>query len=367
MSAKSSIQWTDATWSPLRARVKENAAEIARAKGYTSLVQLAGKMAGHVGPHCEHVSDGCNNCYSESNNSRCLPSNGTGLPFDRRSRDLVDIFLDGNILEQPLHWRAPRKIFVNSQTDTFGEFVPDELIDRMFAVMALCPQHTFQVLTKRAARMREYFGDLAYRQEVIGIRAEYASGFDRFRSDTGSDALDARWPLPLRNVWLGVSVEDDRQNHRIEDLRQTPAAKRFASYEPALGPVDFSPWLSPCTYYCDHDEFGGGHRPSPGLDWVIVGGESGRNARRFDIAWAYRVIEQCKAADVACFVKQLGAWPTEERNGIEFVPLSLKDGHGGDMTEWPEDLRVREFPIMHPQTPARSRVTANSRSAIPSA
>ena len=117
MSAKTGIEWTDATWSPLRARVKPDAAEIARAKGYRSLVQIAEKMVGRAGPHCEHKSDGCNHCYSGTNNGRCLPSNGTGLPFDRRSRDLIETFVDENILLQPLKWAAPRKIFVENQSD----------------------------------------------------------------------------------------------------------------------------------------------------------------------------------------------------------------------------------------------------------
>src|SRR5258708_25071222 len=102
MSSKSSIEWTDASWSPIRARVKPDAGQIAADKCYISLVHIADRMAGHVGPHCEPVSPGCDNCYSEANNGRCLPSNGTGLPFDRRARDLVDIFVDENILPQPL-------------------------------------------------------------------------------------------------------------------------------------------------------------------------------------------------------------------------------------------------------------------------
>jgi protein gp37 len=151
---KSSIEWTDYTWSPIRARVKVDAGEIAATNGFHSLVHIATKMAGHVGPHCEHVSPGCELCYSGTNNHRCLPANGTGLPFDRRSRDLVDVYLDEKILLQPLKWKTPRKCFVENQSDLFGEFVPDELIDRVFAVMALTRHITYQVLTKRAERMR---------------------------------------------------------------------------------------------------------------------------------------------------------------------------------------------------------------------
>src|SRR6185312_11804724 len=117
-----SIQWTDRTWSPLRVRVKSDAAQIARDKNYGSLIQIAEKMAGHVGPHCERVSHGCDNCYSDTNNGRCLPANGTGLPFDRRSRDLVEPFVDEKILLQPLKWRKPQRIFVENQSDLFGEW-----------------------------------------------------------------------------------------------------------------------------------------------------------------------------------------------------------------------------------------------------
>src|SRR5271167_829951 len=117
MGQTTHIQWCDATWSPLRVKVKADAAAIAKAKGYTSLVNIAAKMAGHVGPHCEHVSHGCDNCYAETNNGRCLPANGTGLPYDRRSRDLVEAFVDKKIMEQPLRWRAPKKIFVMNQSD----------------------------------------------------------------------------------------------------------------------------------------------------------------------------------------------------------------------------------------------------------
>src|SRR6185369_12862649 len=146
---KTSIEWANYTWTPLRARVKEDAAKIARAKGYTSLVLIAEKMAGHVGPHCEHASDECTLCYAETNNSRCLPANGTGLPFDRRSRDLIDPIIDEKILLQPLKWRTPKRIFVCSQTDLFGDWFTDDMIMRVFGVMRLAHWHKFQVLTKR--------------------------------------------------------------------------------------------------------------------------------------------------------------------------------------------------------------------------
>jgi protein gp37 len=156
---KTSIEWTNLTWSPIRVRVKTDAAAIAHGKGYTSLIGIAGRMAGRVGPHCEHISPGCELCYAGTNNRRCLPSNGTGLPYDRRSRDLVEAFVDEKILIQPLAWKKPQRIFVENQSDLFGEWVTDEMIDRVFAVAGLTPWHTYQLLTKRPERMQRWAND----------------------------------------------------------------------------------------------------------------------------------------------------------------------------------------------------------------
>jgi protein gp37 len=307
-----SIQWTDKTWSPIRSRVRTDAAAIARRLKYSSLIEIGEKMAGRVGPHCEVVSDGCKNCYSRVNNARCLPANGTGLPFDRRSRELVETFVDEHILRNPLDWKKPLKVFVENQSDLFGEWVTDEQIDHVFAVMALCPQHTFQVLTKRPERMLRWFHHA--RVESPGIRervwsvAQMMPGYDPEHPKfirTGANAF-ATWPLP--NVWLGVSVEDqETADARIPLLLQTPAAKRFVSYEPALGPVDFSKWalatasryfLAECRrchsirsseffhvdgsedsdIYCRDCPVATGD-PIDGLDRIIVGGESGPGAR----------------------------------------------------------------------------------------
>ncbi len=363
------IEWCDKSWSPIRAKVKADAGEIAEAKGYSSLVQIATKMAGHVGPHCENVSPGCENCYSDTNNSRCLPANGTGLPFDRRSRDLVDIFVDEKILVQPLKWRKPVKIFVENQSDLFGEFVPDEMIDRVFAVMAFCHQHTFQVLTKREDRMREWASGSTSRwgtRHTPVISAMNALGVER------ENIAAIRWPLP--NVWLGVSVENqETADARIPLLLKSPAAVRFVSYEPALGPVDFDPlWLHPeLSGWWDGQRIARGKGAihevdhplkdaTRGLDWIIIGGESGPGARPFDIQWARAPIEQCRAAGVACFVKQAGAFVissdtndwTGHRgtealtgNGLEQRwRILLDDKKGGSPEEWPEWMRVREFP-----------------------
>lgn len=258
MGQKTGIEWTDATWTPLRARVRADALDIATTKGYTSLLPII--KPGRVGPHCEHVSLGCENCYSETNNGRCLTHNGTGLPFDRRVRDLVDPFVDEKILQQPLHWKKPRKIFVCSQTDLFGEWVTDEMIDDVFAITVQCPQHTFQVLTKRPERMLHVMTKVVRTQKF--------------------------WPMP--NVWLGVSCENQATaDERIPLLLQTPAAVRFISYEPALEKVDFYQWLG-----------------GKWIDQIIIGAESGRGARPFSEDWARSTRDQCINAGTAFFYKQ---------------------------------------------------------------
>jgi protein gp37 len=221
-------------------------------------------------------------------------------------------------LTAPLSWRKPARIFALSMSDLFHEAVPDEWIDRIFAVMALCPQHEFQVLTKRAERMRDWFAADEARKK--GIREA--------RNDIAKTRLWLpEWPLP--NVWLGVSVEDQRRRDRINHLFQTPAAVRWLSLEPLLEHVE--PYLS-----------WGGKR----IDWVVIGGESGPRARPFNIEWARSIIRQCRDAGVACFVKQLGVQPfvgVKPQNW--FGPgLSLRDRKGGDPAEWPDDLRVREYP-----------------------
>lgn len=328
MASKSSIEWTDATWSPLRAQVKSDAGEIAKAKGYTSLVKIAGKMAGHVGQHCEHVSDGCKHCYSGTWQARCLPVNGTGLPFDRRSRDLIDSIIDEKALMLPLHWRAPKKIFVENQSDLFGEWITDEQIDRVFAVMAMCPQHSFQVLTKRPERMLEWAS-----RDVMGVRLKTAWG--RILGTGWGNGADRQWPLP--KVWLGVSVE----NQATADARRDPLRLlaeagwlTFVSYEPALEAVNWSGW-----------EF---------LRWLICGGESGPGARPFDFKWARDTRDQCRGAGTAFFFKQAGSAPYSIADRISHRGNTLlrADGFwrhlnnrkGGDMEEFPLDLRIREFP-----------------------
>jgi len=231
---------------------------------------------------CTKVSPGCANCYAETfaERFRGVP----GHPYEQG----FDLRLVPEQLEKPLHWKKPRRIFVNSMSDLFQDGVPDEYIDRVFAVMALCPQHTFQVLTKRAERMRDYIEKLSGRlvelwdltNQPTWISLPAGRSFPRYPDN---------WPLP--NVWLGVSVENQHfADERIQLLLQTPAAVRFISAEPLLAPVDLNGIEHEdaviSALFCEEDPRDCGSLGSATLDWVIVGGESGPGARPFDLAWA---------------------------------------------------------------------------------
>lgn len=341
MSGASSIEWTDATWSPV------------------------------VG--CTRVSAGCDHCYAARQTKR-LAAMGkekyAGLVNEGKDHFNGVARLHAPALDWPLRWRGakaakaegrPSRIFVNPMSDLFHERLSDEDIAAVFGVMAACPEHVFQVLTKRPERMRRWFGWVAkdLRDDPAMLLDDGISSMHLSLEELAgfyARSRGARWPLP--NVWLGVSVENQpTADERIPLLLQTPAAVRFVSYEPALGAVDFRRLLY------DHvtriDALAGlhgwpePHADGPRLDWIIVGGESGHGARPFDIAWARSAVTQCRAAGVACFVKQLGARPfnreTEYVDGIAVatstIDLDLRDRKGGDWSEWPEDLRVREFPI----------------------
>jgi len=285
MADKSTIEWTDATWTPIRAR---------------------NRATGKIGWHCEHATTGCKFCYAEGFNKW----RGTGLPFKPRHRKDIEIFLDEDMLLAPLKWKKPRMIFVCSMTDAFADFVEDEWLDKMFAIMALCPQHTFQVLTKRAERMRYYCAGLTVRNSVE-LEAE------RIQPSKGlavSPKWCFRWPLP--NVWLGVSAERQQEaDERVPHLLGTRAAVRFVSAEPLLGPIDLADIAN------DGDTFFNvlrGHAAEecqerwrngvPKLDWIIVGGESGKNARPMHPDWPTSLRDQCAAAGVPFFFKQWGEW-----------------------------------------------------------
>lgn len=344
------IQWTDRVWNPVTG--------------------------------CTKVSQGCKHCYAETVAGRFFatqypdvpvgPALPDGGPTAWRPRRFTDVQTHEDRLLEPMRWwRKPGRVFVNSMSDLFHEAVPFEFIDRVFAVMALADRQTFQVLTKRPQRMREYLShpDVGQRVAELAMAQVCRGSFDSYSEDwTAEDAENyiAAWPLP--NVWLGVSVEDQATaDERVPLLLDTPAAVRFVSYEPALGPVDFTELPS---RYDNGDGQGecnrpllrlnalkGGHwcggcfRESAHLDWVIVGGESGPGARTFAIEWADLTVRQCREAGVAVFVKQLGAHVVSEgrselQNGQRVWQwrAGLRDRKGGDPAEWPEHLRVREFP-----------------------
>jgi protein gp37 len=355
MSATSSIEWTDRTWNPVRG--------------------------------CSVISPGCTNCYAMKQAHRFSGEGRAYFGLTKQTKAgpqwTGQIRCVDSALEEPLRWRTPSRIFVNSMSDLFHEDVPFDFVDRVFAVMTLAPQHTFQILTKRAERMRDYIrgidGSAERAEDLNRAACAVADGLsERFcRSyalsvDTGLQR--AGWPLP--NVWLGVSVENQKYaDERIPLLQQTLAAIRFISYEPALGPINIGPFVTEAAHavfrmlsrHYGKDGFDPtGSQPettlrvkqSHGLHWVIVGGESGSGARPFDVAWARSIVQQCKAAGVACFVKQLGANPEWQQGCGDCDPciggapcpqgynirMELHDKKGGDPSEWPEDLHVRQFP-----------------------
>lgn len=414
----SAIEWTDQTWNPV------------------------------VG--CSPVSEGCRNCFAARDAIRLAgnphPAIGPLYEGTAEMRGVGNIrrpVFTGTVravperLEEPLRWRKPRRVFVNSMSDLFHGAVSFDFLDQVFAVMALAGNHTFQILTKRPERMAEYLtephGGMRARQR-IGLavlelllespNAMRAAGHHppvMATADDGFEGALATWPLP--NVWLGTSVEDQAAaDARIPPLLEIPAAVRFLSCEPLLGPVDIRHRLEartslhmgvsvegairnrafdgfqrddgtpmsrqeaetelwnlmrqgvrviPASSDCDSfDPQAGcpGHR-RPGIDWVIVGGESGPGARPCNVEWIRSLVEQCQRAAVPAFVKQLGAvvldrndvgfgddggphsWPVDH-DVEEWGPwhqgssarVRLGDRKGGDPSEWPQDLRVREFP-----------------------
>lgn len=309
---------------------------------------------------CSRASAGCDNCYAVRMSHRL---EGMGKPQykgltvlnnkgDRHFNGTVRTIEDA--LEKPLRWRKPRMIFVNSMSDLFHKNVPFEFIDKVFAVMALCPQHVFQVLTKRPERMAEYLnwssGTGMNRDDLVagvcmGQLYEYANE-SHWCGETDTDYESRIWPLP--NVWIGTSAENQNTlRERASNFGQIQAAVHFLSLEPLLGPVDL--FSHPHPLEIARTSTGGTTKSGwkPWIDWVIVGGESGPNARVCDVTWIRSVVKQCKEANVPVFVKQLGAVPRGEfapnTTGSDGV-WSLQDMKGGDPSEWPEDLRVRQWP-----------------------
>ena len=271
------ITWTEVTWNPIRG--------------------------------CSRVSAGCKNCYAERTAGRFSgegqPYHGLAVVRDGESTWTGEVAFIEKHLMDPLRWERPRLVFVNSMSDLFHEKLSlEKHIAPIFAVMAMSPQHTFQVLTKRAERMREVLaGD-----EIKSLVKDWVDILlnEPTRSDNRA-GMEIRWPLP--NVWAGVSIEDQSTaDARLHELYATPAAVRWASAEPLLGEIILPPVFP--------------------VDWLVVGGESQSGARHMDLSWARRLVEQCGMRDTRVFVKQLGGYPDARKV----------------MAKFPPDLQVQEYP-----------------------
>ena len=300
MSDNSKIEWTDATWNPITG--------------------------------CSVVSAGCTNCYAmrlAGTRMKHHPSRaGLTRETERGPVWTGEVRLNDKWLDQPLRWTRPRRVFVCAHGDLFHPAVPDEWIDRVFAVMALNPRHVFQILTKRPERMQEYLNSRAKSVEHWEKQAREFGYTFKFQWE---GKFVRTCPFPLPHVWLGVSVEgQEAADARIPLLMETPAAVRFLSCEPLLGPVDLEPGLPLCEcgdYRASHPGDGpcnlngcgrdlahgfedcGRYRPArPALDWVIVGGESGPGARPMKPKWVYQLRDKCVIAGVPFFFKQWGEW-----------------------------------------------------------
>lgn len=334
------IEWTEQTWNPVR-----GCKMVSPGCANCCAMRMAGRLSGKGQPYHGLVQ---------------LGSKGKGFRWTGDFREVPEL------LDVPLRRRKPTTYFVNSMSDLFGERVSDEFIDQVLAVMLLSPRHVFQVLTKRAARMARYLSDPGLYKRVL--RAA-----DRFRNDRPElcqVGISDPSKFPARWIWWGVSVESrEYADERIPHLLRTPAAVRFLSMEPLLGPVNLTRALGYRQYGCNGQHHGKGTPDCPRelhhhhddrckfpIDWVIVGGESGPRARPCEAKWIRSIVAQCKDAGVPAFVKQLGSAYSDEVAGIagkglgvsrEAAPLvgrRLVDAKGGDLGEWPEDLRVREMP-----------------------
>ena len=358
MADHSTISWTDATW-PI--------------------------VAG-----CEYASPGCSNCWAVRDSWRL--AHNPNPKVHNAYFGTVDKLPSGKLvwsgiirplperLDWPLKWRGFKRIFVCSQADLFHPKVPNEFIAAAFGVMAVCPQHTFQVLTKHPGRMRSFFEWVAGQQngaaETCAWEARHVPGVSGWQHDE-----PVEWPLP--NVWIGVTVEDQRRaEERIPELLRTPAAKRWLSVEPMLEAINLrQSWVDylegwTAEQVCCGRRRGGECCGDPDaqqvqterIDWVVCGGESAQtraNTRPFAIEWARDLMQQCRAASVPFFMKQLGTaptwrghsgpgehWPadtTKNDTGHGYFAIMPPVGKGSrykfhDPEHWPEDLRVQEFP-----------------------
>lgn len=317
MGDKTGIEWADATWNPVRG--------------------------------CTKVSAGCDNCYAMTVAHRF---SGPGQPYEGLTRLIGGrgqwngrIMLVEKVLDQPLRWQKPRRIFVNSMSDLFHPIVPDEFIDRVFAVMALCPRHTFQILTKRPGRMRDYCSESSLPSRIISAAYRMDSTAGAWiNADVHIGGMEL---LPFPNVWLGVSVEDQATaNERIPLLLDTPARVRWLSCEPLLGPVGLDDLVDDkgpmgedhascleCDVHPDDDPWSGAC-----IDWVVVGGESGPGSRPMHPDWARALRDQCQTAGIPFLFKQWGDHAEACDSNIDQARESLfVETDGTDSTRWTID------------------------------
>ena len=262
----SKIEWTEKTWNPVTG--------------------------------CTKISEGCRNCYAEK-----FAERWRGIPGHAYEQGF-DLKLHPSRLTDPFRWKKPRMIFVNSMSDLFHEDIPLHFIIQVFGVMQQAPNHTFQILTKRPERMKGILSSRSFQRLVI------ESGCQHSEDSDGAHSWALAQPWPLKNVWLGVSVEDQFSSFsRLSELRDTPAVVRFISCEPLLEFVSLE---------------------LLGIDWVIVGGESGPGARPMEPAWARMIRDKCRVVQVPFFMKQMGG----------------KQDKRGRLINLPEDLRIREMPLI---------------------
>lgn len=258
MAKKSGIAWTERVWNPVTG--------------------------------CSKVSPGCANCYAEREWSRFLSNNKE--PADRK---FTEVKCHPEILSKPFAWTEPRLIFVNSTSDLFHEDVPFEFVDKIFAVMALTPMHTYQILTKRPERMYDYFIKHFTRHKVAVEAKVYTN-----KKHPGGESCDpdvCNMEFPLKNVWIGVTAENQAAaSSRIPILMQIPAAKRFVSIEPMIAPIKLHEY---------NLNFLSGEGK---VDLVIVGGESGSEVRKTNINWVRSLRDECAANGTHFFFKQWGEW-----------------------------------------------------------
>jgi protein gp37 len=298
---KTGIEWTDATWNPVTG--------------------------------CDRVSPGCDHCYAMTLAPRLKAMGSAHYQTDgdpRTSGPGFGLAMHPDALDKPIRWRRPRRIFVNSMSDLFHKDVTQEFIAQVFAVMALAAHHQFQVLTKRPGRMRSLLRSEDFHEQVVEevttmIAAGTKGPVEFMRTDAEHGNLWGPSTWPLANVWLGTSVEDQKwADVRVPLLLDTPAAVRFLSMEPLLGPVDLARALDrwePNGAEWDAAPAGRFYARQM-LHWIIVGGESGDGARPMHPQWARDLRDQAEKAQIAFLFKQWGAWASAEDSGVRNVRMS---------------------------------------------